>query len=154
MTVELTIRLFATLKDRAGSERIRVSLPDGPATAGDVLAAVAADYPTLAPALRSTLVAVNRAFAGPETPVVAGDEVAGALGGHHAGDLGYGQHVPLGHVTGDDEAQRCRLHGNPPAGHGHTLGHVLGAHVNHARAAGFVYMGQVITHNYGIIPDH
>ena len=76
MTVELTIRLFATLKDRAGSERIRVSLPDGPATAGDVLAAVAADYPTLAPALRSTLVAVNRAFAGPETPVVAGDEVA------------------------------------------------------------------------------
>ena len=74
--MELDIRLFATLKDRAGRERIHVSLPDGPLTTADVLAAVAADYPTLAPALRSALVAVNRAFAGPETPVVAGDEVA------------------------------------------------------------------------------
>ena len=74
--MQLDIRLFATLKDRAGSERIRVSLPTGPLTAADVLAAVAADYPTLAPALRSALVAVNRAFAGPETPVRAGDEVA------------------------------------------------------------------------------
>lgn len=74
--MELEIRLFATLKDRAGRERIRVSLPNGPITTTDVLAAVAADYPVLAPALRSALVAVNRAFAGPETPVVAGDEVA------------------------------------------------------------------------------
>ena len=75
-TMELDIRLFATLKDRAGRERIHVSLPDGPLTTADVLAAVAADYPVLAPALRSALVAVNRAFAGPETPVAAGDEVA------------------------------------------------------------------------------
>jgi len=74
--MQLEIRLFATLKDRAGSERIRVALPDGPLTTADVLAAVAADYPALAPALRSALVAVNRAFAGPETPVGAGDEVA------------------------------------------------------------------------------
>ncbi len=46
------------------------------ATAADVLATVAADYPALAPALRSALIAVNRAFAGAETPVRAGDEVA------------------------------------------------------------------------------
>ena len=35
-----------------------------------------ADYPALAPALRSALVAVNRAFAGPDTPVSWADEVA------------------------------------------------------------------------------
>ena len=76
MTVELEIRLFATLKDRAGRDRIRVELPDRAATGADVLAAVAAGYPALAPALPTSLLAVNRAFAGPDTPVNAGDEVA------------------------------------------------------------------------------
>ncbi|HOU40918.1 MAG TPA: molybdenum cofactor biosynthesis protein MoaE [Promineifilum sp.] len=76
MTVELEIRLFATLKDRAGRDRIRVELPDRPATAADVLTAVAASYPALAPALPTSLLAVNRAFAGPDTPVKTGDEVA------------------------------------------------------------------------------
>lgn len=74
--MEIEIRLFATLKDRAGSERIRVRLPGEPTTVAMLLEAVGADYPALAPALRSALVAVNRAFAGAETPVVAGDEVA------------------------------------------------------------------------------
>ena len=76
MSVELEIRLFATLKDRAGSDRIRVELPDRAATAADVIRAVAAGYPALAPALPSALLAVNRAFAAPDTPVKAGDEVA------------------------------------------------------------------------------
>jgi len=76
MTMELNIRLFATLKDRAGSDRIRVTLAAEPATAAAVLAAVGETYPALAPALRSALIAVNRAFAAPETVVNAGDEVA------------------------------------------------------------------------------
>ncbi|WP_374688551.1 molybdenum cofactor biosynthesis protein MoaE [Promineifilum sp.] len=76
MTIELTIRLFATLKDRAGSDRIRVALPDNPTTVAALLDAVRAGYPALAPALPSALVAVNRAFAGPTTPVNAADEVA------------------------------------------------------------------------------
>ncbi len=74
--MEIEIRLFATLKDRAGSDRIRVGLPADPTTVAMLLEAVGADYPALAPALRSALVAVNRAFAGAETPVGAGDEVA------------------------------------------------------------------------------
>ena len=74
--MEIEIRLFATLKDRAGSDRIRVTLPGDPTTVAMLLEAVGADYPALAPALRSALVAVNRAFAGAETPVGAGDEVA------------------------------------------------------------------------------
>ena len=76
MTLELEIRLFATLKDRAGRCHIRVELPERAATAADVLSAVAAGYPALAPALPTALLAVNRAFAGPDTPVRPGDEVA------------------------------------------------------------------------------
>ncbi|HRO91916.1 MAG TPA: molybdenum cofactor biosynthesis protein MoaE [Promineifilum sp.] len=74
--MEIEIRLFATLKDRAGSDRIRVALPANPTTVAALLDAVGADYPALAPALGSALVAVNRAFAGSETPVGAADEVA------------------------------------------------------------------------------
>lgn len=74
--MEIEIRLFATLKDRAGGDRIRVALPSDPTTVAVLLDAVGADYPALAPALRSALVAVNRAFAGPDTPVEAKDEVA------------------------------------------------------------------------------
>lgn len=74
--MEIEIRLFATLKDRAGSDRIRVALPTNPATVAALLDAVGADYPALAPALRSALVAVNRAYAGQDTLVSAGDEVA------------------------------------------------------------------------------
>lgn len=74
--MEIEIRLFATLKDRAQTDRIRVSLPSNPTTVAALLDAVGADYPALAPALGSTLVAVNRAFAGMETPVGATDEVA------------------------------------------------------------------------------
>jgi molybdopterin synthase catalytic subunit len=74
--MEIEIRLFATLKDRVQSDRIRVVLPAGPTTVAVLLDAVGADYPALAPALRSALVAVNRSFAGLDTPVSAADEVA------------------------------------------------------------------------------
>ncbi|HEX6384842.1 MAG TPA: molybdenum cofactor biosynthesis protein MoaE, partial [Anaerolineae bacterium] len=69
------VRLFATLKDRAGQDRIQVAVPE-PATVKTVLEKVAAAYPNLSPALPTTLVAVNRAFAFPETAVEPGDEIA------------------------------------------------------------------------------
>src|SRR3954454_23283048 len=64
----VSVRLFAGLRERAGSERIEVELPDG-ATVADLLAAM-----ELAP--RSCVAAINREYAGPETPIGAGDEVA------------------------------------------------------------------------------
>lgn len=73
--MEVDIKLFATLKDRAGSNRIRLNLAE-PATVATLLTAVGAEYPALAAALPSSLVSVNRAFAAGETPVRAGDEVA------------------------------------------------------------------------------
>ncbi|MFO7662025.1 MAG: molybdenum cofactor biosynthesis protein MoaE [Chloroflexota bacterium] len=74
--MEVEIRLFATLKDRAQSERIRISLPANPTTVRTLLAAVGDAYPALSAALPTSLVAVNRAYAGPDTVVHAGDEVA------------------------------------------------------------------------------
>src|SRR5690242_1225995 len=64
----VSVRLFAGLRERAGSERIDVELPEG-ATVADLLAAM-----ELAP--RSCVAAVNREYAGPDTPIGAGDEVA------------------------------------------------------------------------------
>ena len=64
----VSVRLFAGLRERAGSERIEVELPEG-ATIADLLAAM-----ELGP--RSCVAAVNREYAGPDTPIGAGDEVA------------------------------------------------------------------------------
>jgi molybdopterin synthase catalytic subunit len=73
--MELEIRLFATLKDRAGQERILVSLAE-PATVESLLTAVSTSYPALATAVRSSIVSVNKTFAGMETAVQPGDEIA------------------------------------------------------------------------------
>lgn len=73
--MEVEIRLFATLKDRAGRDRIHMSIQE-PADVKSLLKAVSESYPNLAPALPTALVAVNKAYAGPGTRVTPGDEVA------------------------------------------------------------------------------
>ena len=73
--MKLEIRLFATLKDRASSDRIQISLAE-PATVQMMLAEVTAVYPALAPLLPTCLVAVNKAFADPSAPIQPGDEIA------------------------------------------------------------------------------
>jgi molybdopterin synthase catalytic subunit/molybdopterin converting factor small subunit len=64
----VSVRLFAGLRERAGSGRIEVELPDG-ATVGDLLAAM-----DLGP--RSCVAAINREYAGPDARIGPGDEVA------------------------------------------------------------------------------
>ena len=73
--MDFDIKLFATLKDRAGQARILVSVP-APATVGTLLTETAERYPQLAPALPTVLVAVNKAYSSRETPLETGDEVA------------------------------------------------------------------------------
>lgn len=73
--MELEIRLFATLRDKAGQDRITVTVTE-PAAVVDVLAAAIAAYPQLAEALNSSIVSVNKAFAGETTAVNPGDEIA------------------------------------------------------------------------------
>ena len=74
--MQLEIRLFATLKDRAGQGRVSLTLDKPEVTVQEMLAALAAAYPALSPSLPTTLVAVNRQYATPETAIRAGDEVA------------------------------------------------------------------------------
>jgi molybdopterin synthase catalytic subunit len=75
MPMDVEIKLFASLKDRAGQERVSVTL-DEPATVSGLTTALAKAYPALAPAIPTALVAVNHDFAFPQTPIAPGDEVA------------------------------------------------------------------------------
>jgi MoaE-MoaD fusion protein len=72
--VRVSVRLFAGLRERAGTDRLDLDLPDG-ARVSDVLAAMAAT-PVGALRPRECVVAVNREYANPDAPVAAGDEVA------------------------------------------------------------------------------
>jgi molybdopterin converting factor subunit 1 len=73
--MELEIRLFATLKDLAGQNRIRLTIPETTTVHG-MLQLLAAAYPALSAAAQSSIVAVNRNYASPETPIGPDDEVA------------------------------------------------------------------------------
>ncbi len=73
--MELEIRLFASLKDRAGQDRVTVSV-ERSATVRELEEAIGRAYPALAEALPSALFAVNKAFAAADTVLEAGDEVA------------------------------------------------------------------------------
>jgi molybdopterin synthase catalytic subunit len=68
--MHVTLRLFAGLRERAGTASLEVELPEG-ATAADALAAVE----HLAPGVPLVL-AVNREYATPATVLGAGDELA------------------------------------------------------------------------------
>jgi molybdopterin converting factor subunit 1 len=72
--MRVSVRLFAGLRERAGTDRLEVELPDG-ARVADVLAAMAST-PVGALRPRECVVAVNREYAGADAPVRAGDEVA------------------------------------------------------------------------------
>ena len=72
--MRVSVRLFAGLRERAGTDRLEVELPDD-ARVADVLAAMAGTpVGELRP--RECVVAVNREYATPDEPVRAGDEVA------------------------------------------------------------------------------
>src|SRR5918996_2687647 len=72
--VRVSVRLFAGLRERAGTDRLEIELPDG-ARVADVLAAMAGTpVGVLRP--RECVVAVNREYATADEPVRAGDEVA------------------------------------------------------------------------------
>jgi molybdenum cofactor biosynthesis protein MoaC/molybdopterin converting factor subunit 1 len=89
--MEVELRLFAVLRERAGRERMALELPAG-ATVADALAAAARE-PGLGEILAAMPVraALNREYVDDDTPVAAGDELAlippvsgGAATGVHA----------------------------------------------------------------------
>src|SRR5512135_42406 len=73
--MNIRIKLFATLKDQAGSSHVEINLPED-ATVATLLDRLAIAQPKLAPSLPTSLVAVNQEFAFGSTPIRSGDEVA------------------------------------------------------------------------------
>ncbi|MCL6521283.1 MAG: molybdenum cofactor biosynthesis protein MoaE [Firmicutes bacterium] len=71
----MAVRLFAGAAEAAGSRQLEVELAAG-STAGQLLDRLLGEYPGLARFGPSLLVAVNRRYAGRETPLAEGDEVA------------------------------------------------------------------------------
>ena len=74
--INVTVLLFATLKDRAGTHRLSLTLPGERATLNDLRAALSGDHPALAEVLTTAVAAINREFAFAADPVRDGDEVA------------------------------------------------------------------------------
>ncbi|WP_420629298.1 molybdenum cofactor biosynthesis protein [Candidatus Leptofilum sp.] len=73
--MEIQIKLFATLKDKAGNNKITVTVAE-PANVATLLDAVGAAHPALQSSLPIAVVSVNKSFAGLDTAVSANDEVA------------------------------------------------------------------------------
>jgi len=73
--MNLEIKLFATLRDQVGRSLVKIDLEE-PASVQDLINELSATYGGLAEALPTALVAVNKEFAFPETPIAAGDEIA------------------------------------------------------------------------------
>jgi molybdopterin synthase catalytic subunit len=72
---KITVLLFATLKDMAGTKQVTLELAEG-ATVSDLKFMLGDRFPRLAPILESTLVSVNKEYAFDEAEIPAGAEVA------------------------------------------------------------------------------
>ncbi|CAI8014967.1 Molybdopterin synthase sulfur carrier subunit [Geodia barretti] len=72
--MELTVRLFALYRERAGTKVFSLELPGG-ATVSDLTDAVRLRYPRLAPPDVKIVVAVNSDYAEPEDLLKPGDDV-------------------------------------------------------------------------------
>ena len=73
--MNVLIRLYASYRERAGADRITLSLGDS-ATVADAIAALLDATPSLPRDFRPHLIAVNEEFANPAYPLTDGDDVA------------------------------------------------------------------------------
>ena len=73
--ISIEVKLFALLRERAGVPGLNLDLPDG-STVAVAVAALLERLPVLRHDARFAAYAVNRAYAGPTTPLENGDELA------------------------------------------------------------------------------
>ena len=73
--MELTVQLFATLKDRVGQPTVTLRL-NPQATVADLLDELVRQYPAMTPNLSSLIVSVNQNFANRDTNIKKDDEIA------------------------------------------------------------------------------
>lgn len=71
----LEIRLFARARDLAGSDTVKIELPEG-ATIGDLRAALPKQVPELAPVVPQLLVAIGTDYASDSTTLQASHSVS------------------------------------------------------------------------------
>jgi molybdopterin converting factor subunit 1 len=74
--MQLTVKLFATIKAKAQASQLVIELEEGRSTVKDLLALISAQHPALETSLKSVLVAVNSEYAFPEQVIKPNDEVA------------------------------------------------------------------------------
>ncbi|HVO41116.1 MAG TPA: molybdopterin converting factor subunit 1, partial [Aggregatilineales bacterium] len=74
-SIKIKVLLFASLKDRAGVNRLALEIPDS-GTLGELRAALETQIPALKDVLGTAVAAINQEFAFPEDRVKDGDEVA------------------------------------------------------------------------------
>ena len=75
MSLELGVKLFASVREAVGSDTVTVALADG-AQVSDLLDALAAQHPAIGAQRAALSVAVNHEIAPGERALSAGDEVA------------------------------------------------------------------------------
>ena len=75
MSIRVRVKLFARLREAVGAGQMEREVSAG-TTVGDLLADLRAEFPALAEAAPRTIVALNRAFAVPDSLIRDGDEVA------------------------------------------------------------------------------
>lgn len=74
-SLQIRVRLFASLKDAVGQGELSRSVPEG-TRVGDLLTSLFEEYPRLAGARERMVMARNHRHASPETPLADGDELA------------------------------------------------------------------------------
>lgn len=74
--MRVQVLLFATLKDRAGTDRLTVLLPQASLTLRELQAHLAGQHPSLSASLGTAVAAINQEFAFADDVVRDGDEVA------------------------------------------------------------------------------
>ncbi len=74
--MKLTIRLFATLKEKARAASLSLEFQEDQITVRELLEKISREYPELAGSLKSVLTAVNKDFAFTDDLISAGDEIA------------------------------------------------------------------------------
>jgi molybdopterin synthase catalytic subunit len=73
--MRVRVRLFAVLRDAAGTAEVELDMPAG-ATLADVAAAMGRQFPAMLPHLPRVAYAVNRSYAPADTQLREGDEMA------------------------------------------------------------------------------
>ena len=74
--MNLNVKLFATLKDKAQTSHLLFELKEERPTVKDLLTEIVVQRPSLEVSMKSVLVAINNEFAFPEQAINPSDEIA------------------------------------------------------------------------------